>query len=135
MQTLSALACEAILAAGLVSEDRIGIQAVEYSDTDGLARIAVLEGTTDIEESQFKAIYQTTPLTILCVAPTRTEAVVLGHQAASAVYRHLNRLAVTKKGGILAVSRTGQSDEMKADSITNHHEAQRNFSVIHTINL
>ena len=133
MKTLAEHAIDAILAAGLISKDRIEREEINYAEWDGKPRIVVIEEESTVEEYQLGPLYQTTPLIIRCCAKERGEALALCQQAATAVYQHLALLIRYRKGGVISVDRTGQGSGTLQSATA--YEASRNFRVLNTMNM
>ncbi len=131
MKSVCELAYDAVVASNIVSKKNVAIDAVVYSDWDGVARIKISEGDSAPEEGQMGPIAQTTPLTVAVFDKDRDKALQICKAAADAIYKAIENLERKPGSGILAILRgtNGVSNTVENKGFA----AFRTFNVINTI--
>ncbi len=132
MKSIFEIACDSLVKEKGLPKCQHGGDIVLGADWNGTPRLYVHEGTSDIENSQLSSLYQTTPITVRCLAADRRQAVQICDFAADVIYRAFESLERTKGSGILSIVREqagiGIVPERK------EHDVFRTFSIIHKFN-
>lgn len=134
MRTLSELAKDGIIAAGVIDENRISLEKVEFTDWDRKPIVLIEETDENITHTQFGASEKRSILAISVAAKDRSEAVNICKTVGDAAFAYLESLERQQvPSGIGAIMRGTTEIENIENTVA--YRATKTYAILNFINL